>query len=68
MVINNEVVARTGTDGIGVQVGTQMVETIDYDRLEAPAVIRKGRSTPSAGGSSSFDASDIPAFLRKQAD
>jgi len=68
MVINNEVVARTGTDGIGVQVGAQMVETIDYDRLEAPAVIRKGRSSPSAGGSSSFDASDIPAFLRKQAD
>jgi cell division protein FtsZ len=68
MVINNEVVARTGTDGIGVQVGVQMVETIDYDRLEAPAVIRKGRSTPSAAGSSSFDASDIPAFLRKQAD
>ena len=45
-----------------------MVETIDYDRLEAPAVIRKGRSAPSGGGSSSFDASDIPAFLRKQAD
>jgi len=68
MVINNEVVARTGTDGIGVQVGAQMVETIDYDRLEAPAVIRKGRSAPGASASSPFDASDIPAFLRKQAD
>jgi cell division protein FtsZ len=72
MVINNEVVARTGTDGLGVQMsgqaGGQMGETIDYDRLEAPAVIRKGRGTPSSGASSSFDASDIPAFLRKQAD
>ena len=44
MVINNEVVARTGTDGIGVQIGGQMIETIDYDRLDAPAVIRKGRN------------------------
>jgi cell division protein FtsZ len=68
MVINNEVVARTGTDGVGMQINGQMVETIDYDRLDAPAVIRKGRSAPSAGSSSSFDAADIPAFLRKQAD
>jgi len=68
MVINNEVVARTGTDGLGVSAAGQMVETIDYDHLEAPAVIRKGRGMPNAGASSSFDASDIPAFLRKQAD
>jgi cell division protein FtsZ len=68
MVINNEVVARTGTDGIGMQISGQMVETIDYDRLDAPAVIRKGRTAPSAAASSSFDAADIPAFLRKQAD
>jgi cell division protein FtsZ len=72
MVINNEVMARTGTDGLGVQLGGQMGaqlgETIDYERLEAPAVIRKGRAAPSSGASSSFDASDIPAFLRKQAD
>ncbi len=67
MVINNEVVARTGTDGVGMVAG-QMVETIDYDRLDAPAVIRKGRNAPSAGASSTFDAADIPAFLRKQAD
>ncbi len=71
MVINNEVIARTGTDGIGVPVGVQMGaqlgETIDYERLDAPAVIRKGRA-PSAGAASSFDSSDIPAFLRKQAD
>jgi cell division protein FtsZ len=68
MVINNEVVARTGTDGLGVSAGGQMVETIDYDHLEAPAVIRKGRGMPNVGASASFDASDIPAFLRKQAD
>ena len=55
---------RTGTDGMGVQV----TEVIDYDRLEQPAVIRKGRNSPSAGAPSSFDASEIPAFLRKQAD
>ena len=68
MVINNEVVARTGTDGVGMQIPGQMIETIDYDRLEAPAVMRKGRAAPSAGASSTFDAADIPAFLRKQAD
>ena len=68
MVINNEVVARTGTDGVGMQIPGQMIETIDYDRLDAPAVMRKGRPAPSAGASSAFDASDIPAFLRKQAD
>ncbi len=55
---------RTGTDGMGVQV----TETIDYDRLEQPAVIRKGRNSPPGGAASSFDASEIPAFLRKQAD
>jgi len=55
---------RTGTDGMGVQV----TEVIDYDRLEQPAVIRKGRNSPTAGAASSFDASEIPAFLRKQAD
>ena len=69
MVINNEVVARTGTDNVGMQITGQMIETIDYDRLDAPAVIRKGRNTaPSGGTASAFDAADIPAFLRKQAD
>ena len=89
MVINNEVIARTGTDGLGVQIGGQSIanlgaqlgaqgaqlghlgahlgETIDYDRLEQPAVIRKGR-TPSTSAAQSFDAADVPAFLRKQAD
>ena len=56
---------RTGTDGMGPS-----AEPVDYDRLErTPAVIRRGR-TPSAAGASQpgFDTSDIPAFLRKQAD
>ncbi|MGH8713845.1 MAG: cell division protein FtsZ, partial [Casimicrobiaceae bacterium] len=60
----DHVVERTGTDGIGMA-----VETIDYDSLDkTPAVIRRGR-TPSPGvAAAAFDASDIPAFLRKQAD
>jgi cell division protein FtsZ len=57
-----QVVQRTGTDNVGVA-----VETIDYDRLEQPAVVRRGRAAPSAAASA-FDAADIPAFLRKQAD
>ena len=43
-------------------------ETIDYERLEQPAVMRKGRSAPAHGAAPAFDASEIPAFLRKQAD
>ncbi len=60
-----QVLERTGTDGMGVQ-----VEHIDYDSLDkTPAVIRRGRSAPSSGASASgVDVSDIPAFLRKQAD
>jgi hypothetical protein len=57
------VIGRTGTDGLGVH-----VETIDYDRLDAPAVIRKGRAASPAPSAPAFDASEIPAFLRKQAD
>ena len=53
----------TGTDGMGVH-----IETIDYERLDAPAVMRKGRASPPAHGGPAFDASEIPAFLRKQAD
>jgi len=60
-----QVIERTGTDGLGTTAGP-----VDYDHLErTPAVIRRGRTPPSAGAhSASFDASDIPAFLRKQAD
>jgi cell division protein FtsZ len=59
------VVERTGTDGMGVN-----VEHIDYDSLDkTPAVVRRGRApTASSAGASAFDTSDIPAFLRKQAD
>ena len=56
------VVERTGTDGLGVS-----VETIDYDKLDQPAVVRR-RAPSSGGGSASMADMDIPAFLRKQAD
>ena len=56
-----QVLARTGTDGIGVT-----VDNIDYENFDAPAVIRKReRGLPSPPA---FDSSEIPAFLRKQAD
>jgi len=58
------VVDRTGTDGVGMTV----TETIDYDKLDQPAVVRRGRQPASVSSSLSFDPSDIPAFLRKQAD
>jgi cell division protein FtsZ len=56
------VVERTGTDNVPV-------EQINYEDLDAPAVMRRGRRE--VGGSSvttSIDALEIPAFLRKQAD
>jgi len=62
--IVEQVFERTGTDGMGGS------EAVDYDRLErTPAVIRRGRApAPSGPPSPGFDPSDIPAFLRKQAD
>jgi cell division protein FtsZ len=54
--------ARTGTDGYGVH-----VETIDYDKLDQPAVVRR-RTVASAPSQSTVDYAEIPAFLRKQAD
>jgi cell division protein FtsZ len=59
------VVDRTGTDGMGMN-----VEHIDYDSLDkTPAVVRRGRApTASSAAAPAFDTSDIPAFLRKQAD
>jgi cell division protein FtsZ len=59
------VLERTGTDGMGLN-----VEHIDYDSLDkTPAVVRRGRApAPASAGASGFDPSDIPAFLRKQAD
>ncbi len=56
-----QVIARTGTDGVGVT-----VENVNYEHLDAPAVMRKReRGIPAAPA---FDATEIPAFLRKQAD
>jgi cell division protein FtsZ len=57
-----KLVERTGTDGYGVH-----IETIDYEKLDQPAVVRRRSTTPTPS-SSAFDAADIPAFLRKQAD
>ena len=56
------VVERTGTDNVGMR-----VETIDYEKLDQPAVVRRGRHATSVA-SPAFDPSEIPAFLRKQAD
>jgi hypothetical protein len=57
-------VARTGTDNVGVQ-----AEQVDYETLDrTPAVVRRGRAPAPAPAASAFDPSDIPAFLRKQAD
>ncbi|MEO6566393.1 MAG: cell division protein FtsZ, partial [Casimicrobiaceae bacterium] len=53
---------RNGTDGMAMP-----VEAPNYDTLDSPAVVRRGRSLAPAAASG-FDASDIPAFLRKQAD
>ena len=57
-----QVVARTGTDGVGVT-----VDNIDYQNFDAPCRDPKRRS---AGGrrAPAIDATEIPAFLRKQAD
>ena len=56
-----EIVQRTGTDNVGMS-----VETIDYDKLDQPAVVR--RRTPTVGGGGSVPDIEIPAFLRKQSD
>ena len=56
-----QVIARTGTDGVGVP-----VDNVNYEHLDAPAVMRRrDRGAPVAPA---FDATEIPAFLRKQAD
>jgi cell division protein FtsZ len=55
------VVERTGTDNVGMR-----VTEIDYDKLDQPAVAR--RRTTATVAAPAFDASEIPAFLRKQAD
>ncbi len=58
------VVERTGTDGMG-----GMSRPIDYDSLDrTPAVMRARAPRRRPAAASAFDPSDIPAFLRKQAD
>jgi cell division protein FtsZ len=53
---------KTGTDNMPVG-------GVDYNQLDAPAVIRRNRaSTVEALQQSGVDKYDIPAFLRKQAD
>jgi len=56
-------VVKTGTD-------TAPVEVVDYEQLEAPAVMRRRtrESTVEAMRQSGVELLDIPAFLRKQAD
>jgi cell division protein FtsZ len=52
---------KTGTDNLP--------GPVDYNQLDAPAVIRRNRaSTVEALQQSGVDKYDIPAFLRKQAD
>ncbi len=59
-----EPVMRTGTDN--QPIGRTGVEHIDYEDLDQPAVVRRAR--PTAATAPSIDTSEIPAFLRKQAD
>ena len=58
------IIERTGTDNLGLT----MIDAVDYDKLDQPAVVRRGRAPSAAPGLAPFDASEIPAFLRKQAD
>ncbi len=53
---------RTGTDNVAMTGGAP-----NYDDLDQPAVVRRGR-TPAARTAPAIDAAEIPAFLRKQAD
>jgi cell division protein FtsZ len=64
LVLNNMVGQKTGTDNMPAAGGA-----VDYNQLDAPAVIRRNRaSTVEALQQSGVDKYDIPAFLRKQAD
>jgi cell division protein FtsZ len=57
------VLDRTGTDNVGVT-----RHEVNYDKFDQPTVVRSGRTRMAGAGLGSFDASEIPAFLRKQAD
>jgi cell division protein FtsZ len=56
-----QVVARTGTDNVGVS-----IDHVDYQNFDAPAVIR--RRERGGAAAPAIDSTEIPAFLRKQAD
>jgi cell division protein FtsZ len=58
------IVERNGTDNLGLPLG----DGGNYDKFDQPAVLRKGRQPSGVVGLPSFDPSEIPAFLRKQAD
>jgi cell division protein FtsZ len=58
------IVERNGTDNLGLPLG----DDGNYDKFDQPAVLRKGRQPAGVVGLPSFDPSEIPAFLRKQAD
>jgi cell division protein FtsZ len=61
LVLSNATGQKTGTDNLP--------GPVDYNQLDAPAVIRRNRaSTVEALQQSGVDKYDIPAFLRKQAD
>jgi len=62
------VIARTGTDDAVGARDTNTGGNRDYDAYEAPAVVRRGRQPHGSSSLPSFDSSEIPAFLRKQAD
>jgi cell division protein FtsZ len=58
---------KTGTDNMPMSGSGNAA--VDYNQLDAPAVIRRNRaSTVEALQQSGVDKYDIPAFLRKQAD
>ncbi|HWA39234.1 MAG TPA: cell division protein FtsZ, partial [Burkholderiales bacterium] len=58
---------KTGTDNMPAYNGAQ--GGVDYNQLDAPAVIRRNRASQvEALQQSGVDKYDIPAFLRKQAD
>jgi len=61
---------KTGTDNMPAYGNSSGGgQGVDYNQLDAPAVIRRNRaSTVEALQQSGVDKYDIPAFLRKQAD
>ena len=58
-------IIRTGTDAVATT-----IEHVNYEDLDAPAVMRRGRREGggAAAAVANMEALDIPAFLRKQAD